>query len=349
MGDDMFNEKTESVRAPLNVASPLAPSDWVMRFVRNLAAQDYLLLGYFGIILVATALGSGPTRAEGLRIAQVDFAIVVSVFVLVRAEVLKPSPFSAMLYRTTLMGAVVASYFQLRTILPAVSDRALDGELLAFDLRVFGFEPSLSWDKYVNPTTTEWFAFFYYSYFFILSVHILGFVLFCRDHLFLARFAFGIFGVFCTAHLLYMVVPGYGPYHYAASQFQHQLSGGLFWGLVRSAVDAAGAQKDIFPSLHTAVPTFFFFFSFRHRHMVPFKYTWPLVAFFASQIIVATMFLRWHYLVDICAGITLAATAAFVCERVEPWETKRRIRFGVQPVFAPFSLLRERATSTTND
>jgi hypothetical protein len=204
---------------------------------------------------------------------------------------------------------------------------------LSFDLRVFGVEPSLAWDKYVSPFTTEWFAFFYFGYFFLLTVHIIPMMLAARDKDMLAHFSMGVFMVFCIGHLVYMVVPGWGPYHHLAGQFQHELKGGLFWGLVRSAVDAGGAQKDIFPSLHTAVPTYMTLFSFRYRRFVPFKYTWPVMAIFVSQIICATMFLRWHYLIDIFAGLTLATTALVVGGRVMAWEKTRRESFGAEPTF----------------
>lgn len=78
---------------------------------------------------------------------------------------------------------------------------------------------------------------------------------------------------------------------------------------------AGGALKDIFPSLHTAAPTFFALFSVRHRRLAAFRFTWPVVAFFASQIILATMFLRWHYLADIVAGLSLSGVAMVVASR----------------------------------
>jgi membrane-associated phospholipid phosphatase len=104
---------------------------------------------------------------------------------------------------------------------------------------------------------------------------------------------------------------------------------------VRETVEAGGAQKDIFPSLHTAAPTFFAIFSFRHRKLVPFKYSWPVVAFLATQIIIATMFLRWHYLVDIVAGLALATTAALLGPYVADWERAKRERLGLQPAWTP--------------
>jgi membrane-associated phospholipid phosphatase len=157
----------------------------------------------------------------------------------------------------------------------------------------------------------------------------------CRDPLLLARFATGTLLMFLTAHLVYTIVPGYGPYWYLKGTFVHELQGGTFWRLVREAVEAGGAQKDIFPSLHTAAPTFFAIFSFRHRKLFPFKYTWPVVAFLATQIIIATMFLRWHYLIDIVAGLTLATGAALLSQHVANWEHAKRERLGLQPAWMP--------------
>ena len=84
-----------------------------------------------------------------------------------------------------------------------------------------------------------------------------------------------------------------------------------------ATVRSNGAQKDIFPSLHTAGPCFIAMFSFRNRERLPFRYTWPLVAFSAVNIIIATMFLRWHYLIDVIAGFSIAVLAVSA-SRISP-------------------------------
>ena len=94
----------------------------------------------------------------------------------------------------------------------------------------------------------------------------------------------------------------------------------LVWSTVRSG----GAMKDIFPSLHTAGPCFIAMFSFRNRDRLPFRFTWPLISFFAANIIGATMFLRWHYVIDVFAGFALAALAALISPLVTRWELERR-------------------------
>ena len=307
---------------------------WLARFVKNLGVQDWMIAIYFWLVLFALSIGSGPDRAACTQRVVVDFSLFFTGILLTRGGILRQGSFANnMLYRLTVFLAVFLSYFQLRDILPAVSSRAVDADILAFDLNVFHFEPAVAWDRFVTPVTTEWFAFFYFSYFFLLVLHVFFFMLACRDRDMIAHFSLGIFIVFCTGHLVYMLVPGYGPYHYLAGKFDHELSGGLFWGLVKATVSAGGAQKDIFPSLHTAAPTFFALFSFRYRAKKPFKYTWPIVAFFASQIICATMFLRWHYLIDIFAGLTLATTAVLLGGKLIAWEKKRRSAFGAPPTF----------------
>ena len=74
-----------------------------------------------------------------------------------------------------------------------------------------------------------------------------------------------------------------------------------------------------------------------HRRVFPFRFTWPFMAFAATQIILATMFLRWHYLVDIVAGITLATTAAVFSYGIVMWEAGGRDLRGVRPIFTPLA------------
>ncbi len=309
-----------------------------MSWMRNWASQDWLTVAYFCAILAALCAGRGPNRSACIVLVTADLGAFLFVLAIVRGPMLRPSSVvSSLFYRTAVIAALLSSFFQLRDILPAVAPWSVDGRIYALDLHLFGLEPSVYLDRFVTPRTTEWFAFFYFLYFLILCVHVLPMVYWNRDTKLLGRFATGTLLMFMTAHMLYMLVPGYGPYWYLRDSFQHELTGGPFWHLVRETVDAGGAQKDIFPSLHTAAPTFLAIFSYRHRKLFPFKYTWPVVTFLATQMIIATMFLRWHYLIDIVAGLTLATTASLIGHRIADWEHAKRERLGLQPSWTPLA------------
>jgi len=326
-----------SVAGPRDVdsASRLRRDDGVLASLRrNVTVTEGVIAIYFTLMLGAVAMGKGPGHDDCVRTVLVDIALFATCVVVTRGGILRPGSFAQQIgARVAVFCSVFLSYFQLRHILPAVRTDALDANIFAFDMRVFGVEPSLFFDRYVTPQTVEWFAFFYFGYFFILSFHVLPMMFNGQSRFRIAHFALGMTLVYCTGQLVYMIVPGWGPYRFLADRFEHPLSGGLFWPLVKATVDGAGAQKDIFPSLHTAGPTFFAVYSFLHRLSLPYRYTWPLVAFAALQIIIATMFLRWHYVIDIFAGLTVAFASALVSYKIIQWETRRRREAGATPIF----------------
>ncbi len=330
---------------PLAPPRPSRPSSPALARTTRLARatlaqfawQDWLVLAYLLVLAGSVFAGGGSRRTMAALAVGADLAVYVASMLLVRGALLPSRIAANLVYRAALIGVVLASFLQLHWILPVASPGSYDAALVDFDLRAFGFEPALSWDRWVTPTTTEWFAFFYYSYFFILLGYLIPSALFERRTRVLGELSWGVLWIVCLGHALYLVVPGFGPYRHLGGHFRHELAGDFWWPLVRSAVQAVdgAARKDIFPSLHTALPTFLALFSFRNRRHAPFRHLWPVTAFFASQIIVATMFLRWHYLVDVVAGVLLASSAYLGARFVVPAELRRRSERGLEPVWTP--------------
>jgi len=317
---------------------------WWRRTLRETAIHDF---GVFGFLLALNGAVLGtPSSAERsfclVRTGGLFVAFMISIL-LVRGRLLKHSWFAALIYRVGIYGVVQVSYFFLKHVLPLVNPTTLDQKLYELDLSLFHIEPAMAWDRYVNPTTTEWFAFFYFGYFLLMAVHIVPLVFFGRKKQIVGEFTFGILIMFSIGHSLYMVVPGYGPYRAMADAFQHPLPHGLWYDIVMDAVHSSGALMDIFPSLHTGAPTVLAFFSYRNRHELPYRYTWPAVTFCTANIIIATMFLRWHWLVDIVAGLTLALTAYLVGVLGTRWETRHRRAHGLPPAWPDWPTPADRA------
>ena len=315
--------------APISASTSARPSIFA-----SVAAQDVLVVVYLVVLLGQAVLGEGVrTRSTAIRCLTLDLAGWLGVLLLVRSQLLaKHRALAGALYRVGIGFPVLGSFLQLQYILPAAGHPALDGQLYHLDLAVFGVEPALAWDRFVSPATTEWFAFFYYGYFGIIAIHVLPMLFFAKSQHLLARFSFGFLWLYCVGQALYTFVPAFGPYAYLAHELHHPLSGSFWWPLVRSAVDSVdgGARTDVFPSLHTALPTYCSLFSFFERRRMPFKLTWLPLALFTTQIIGATMFLRWHYLVDVCAGLLLAVTGIVVSRWASRWDESRQRRGGAR-------------------
>jgi len=311
---------------------------WWQRTLRETAVHDFAVFAFL-LALNGAVLGTpdSPERSFCLvRTGGLMLAFVLSI-ILVRGRLLKRSWVAALIYRLGIYGVVQVSYFFLRHVLPLVNTTTLDRKLYELDLWLFHYEPAMAWDRFVTPATTEWFSFFYFGYFFLMAVHVVPLLFFGRKKQIVGEFTFGILLMFSIGHSLYMVVPGYGPYRAMADAFAHPFPHGAWYDLVMDTVHSGGAMMDIFPSLHTGAPTVLAFFSYRNRKELPYRYTWPIVTFCTLNIIIATMFLRWHYLVDVIAGFTIAISAVLASRPIVRWELARRKREGLGDLWPEFS------------
>lgn len=291
--------------------------------LQNMAVQDWALLAFHSFMFLRVQLApdsAGATLARKFALALL--VISAATVVLTRGQVLPAGWLRSLVYRLGMFVPALASYFELKYLLPALQPELVDAQLLRIDEFLFSMTPSEFLDQFVSPATVEWFSFFYYGYFFILALHLLPNLFFGRGRR-MREILLGAMVVCCGGHLIYTLVPGVGPWQTMAFDHSLEANGGFWWDQVQLAVSSAGAQLDIFPSLHTAYPTFFALYGFRHRDALPYKYTWPFMAFFAVNIVIATMFLRWHWGIDVVFGLLLAFTALRVAAAVSAREEHR--------------------------
>ncbi len=333
MGSDHRAMETAGPAAPRREGAASAARS---RLLRAMAIQDWVLVAFLTMLTLAVA-GSPPSPAQRdvLRNVAVPLVLCVGALFAVRAELVRGGWAAPLLYRLTLLAGLLSPYLQFRKLLPVVNPGSLDAALASLDRNVLGVEPAVWLERFATPAVTEWFAFFYFAYFLVLAAHVFPFLLLSRRSKLLAEFSLGMVLTVIVAHSLYLVVPGYGPYRFQPEAFRSPLPDGFWMRMVWAAVHSGGAQKDIFPSLHTAAPLFVALFSFRHRAQVPMRWTWHVTSFFAVNIVVATMFLRWHYATDVLAGIVLAVAASIVAARWAPREVDRRSMAGIAPVYPP--------------
>jgi hypothetical protein len=311
---------------------------WWQRTLRETAIHDFAVFAFLLVLneKVLTTPDGPEHRLCLVRTGGLLLAFAISV-VLVRGRILKRSWVAALIYRLGIYGTVQISYFFLKHVLPLVNATTVDRQLYTLDLAVFRYEPAMAWDRFVNPATTEWFSFFYFGYFLLMAAHVVPILFFCRQKRIVGEFTFAMILLFSIGHTLYMIVPGYGPYRAMADSFQHPFPRGPWHELVMNAVRSGGAQMDIFPSLHTGAPTVLALFSYRNRKELPFRYTWPIVTFCTANIIIATMFLRWHYLIDVVVGFSIAVSVVLISRPIVRWELARRKRQNLGDLWPEFS------------
>jgi hypothetical protein len=262
---------------------------------------DYLVVVYVGVFVVRLALVADVVARN--RLVAYTAAVLAGYVVLaaICRGRLETSRSARIAYHIAPVPAVLLIFFRLREIIPLLNPRDFDAALHRLDVLLVGGDASVWLEQFANQVTVEWFSFFYYLYFYLSAAYIFGMIFLCRDEQRLASFAASTVLLAAGGHFAYTAVPGLGPYAFLADQYRGPLPGGLFYNLVLVTVEKGGPLRDIFPSLHTAVPVYLTIFSIRHypRLVVP-------VGFITCNIVIATLFLRYHYVTDVLTGLLWA-------------------------------------------
>jgi membrane-associated phospholipid phosphatase len=199
-------------------------------------------------------------------------------------------------------------FTNMKTAIPRIHPGKLDGLLQTVDSHVIGTNLSLRLEPLAHPFVTELLSACYFLFFVYLLFSLVYY--FVGDVDLLRKFVIGLFTVYGIGFLGYSFVPAAGPCHAMADQFHVPLDG---WWITRlnNAVVARGSNGvDVFPSLHCAVSAFFLFFDRRHRPWRFRLYLVPCVGLWLS-----TIYLRYHYLIDVLCGFALAALALWMAQR----------------------------------
>lgn len=190
-----------------------------------------------------------------------------------------------------------AAYLLLHDMVHAVSPLDRDTWLIAADEAFFGGAATQWLEPYVHPWLTEWFSATYSMFlFFPLALalwfsargersallHLLQAVVLCNY----------------IGYIGYLLVPAVGPMY--TLHFDAPLTGGWFYATKESLDVLARAPRDCFPSLHTANTFVVLLVVWRYSRSLAWIYL-PL----GTSCIAATIYLRYHYTVDVLAGLLL--------------------------------------------
>jgi membrane-associated phospholipid phosphatase len=185
------------------------------------------------------------------------------------------------------------------TLLMITRDR--DQALMAIDQRLFGFQASLAMQRIISPRLTSWMTFCYFYH--LINIPLVA----CFLYVWRGRTAFremmsGIMVVSFFGLMGYLLVPAIGPLYTLRAQFTVPLQQSV--GVLTREMDFmnfARIRRDVFPSMHVALSFVVWLYAYRNSKKL-FWATSPLIL----SLWVSTLYLRYHYLIDVVAGLVLA-------------------------------------------
>ena len=202
-----------------------------------------------------------------------------------------------------------------------VSPADKDAALLHIDRLLFGQTPAVPMDAWIRPWLTEVMAVAYFLH--LVLPPIIGLLWYRRDLLVFRQFLLSVLVAGVIGTQGYVLVPAVGPALAFPSLFHHALSGSAYENIT-GLLDTARAPRDVFPSLHVAISTIVLYYAWRRGRGV-FAIALPLVV--ANWL--STLYLRYHYLIDVIAGwitaLVAIALAAWIL-RIEAAVLRSRAR-----------------------
>ncbi len=205
-------------------------------------------------------------------------------------------------------------YENLHDLVRLMHAETFDPQLAAVDAWIFGVQPTLWLQRWTTPWLTDLLSAAYASYF--ITPAILGGLLYVSGRI--AEFRTFMLVVIVTLYLGflgYVLVPAVGPIHFLSGQYDApaRLSGLVFHRGAEALMEAwRPIHRDCFPSLHTAVSTLTSLWAWRTRRSYRLG---PLVAAIYlplnGALWFATVYLRYHWVIDLVAGWLLAAVVAW--------------------------------------
>jgi membrane-associated phospholipid phosphatase len=205
---------------------------------------------------------------------------------------------------------VAACYKEMAILIPPTRGIALDAQVAALDYRIWGANPTVWLERISAPWLTEFLQIAYTL--FVPAVLLVAGILWKQWRLQDFRYyALLISAGFLASYLGYWLLPVRGPRFLLANLQTAELRGLWLFPYLQHTLDKLeSAHYDCFPSGHVELTLMACWGS---RLISPNLFRTYLV--YSLVIVFATVYLRYHYTIDVFAGVFVAAVLIAVLER----------------------------------
>jgi len=255
-----------------------------------------MLVGYAGLAAVLIVMTILARRADSLPM---PWSFLVDFY---------PAAFLPLLFNT------------LEPLIQALRGGPRDDLLIAADRAIFGVDVTVWMQRLVRPPLNDLFYVFYSTYYFIALT--LAVVLWNRDRATARRFVFTLMVVYYVSYAGYFCIPALGPRFAQASEYTVSLTTTPIARFINDTINSLEKTKfDVFPSGHTMISVAVLIVAWKRARDV-FWVLFPV----ATGLIIATVYCRYHYVVDVIAGTTLAFATVPLGDRwYDAWMRRKSV------------------------
>jgi membrane-associated phospholipid phosphatase len=280
-----------------------------------LKSADLLSLSFIGLLSILTVLFI-PSLVFWGKLLTTYFLLAAAIIALAwyrkRTARVKSGFF---LHIALTVITILLIFNSLGDLIPGIWSGTFDNVLIKIDHALFGVHPTIWMERMISPLLTAILQCAYISYYFIpisLSVVLIA----KGKHDEFEDALFGIVLCFYLSYLGYLLVPAVGPRFTLDHMQTTDLQAGPFIQKIQSVLNSLEHNKtDAFPSGHTAVALMTLYYAWKKKEKALSTVLIPV----ALGLIISTVYLRYHYCIDVLAGIALTALTIYLAPKMNVW------------------------------
>ena len=198
----------------------------------------------------------------------------------------------------------------LEPLIEALHGGARDDVLIRADRWLFGVDVTVWLQRAVRPWLSDIFFVFYASYYFFALT--LGLILWARDRETARRYVFTLMVCYYVSWAGYFTIPALGPRFAQAAEYTVSLTTTPVSRAISDTINALEKTKfDVFPSGHTMIAVAVLLVAYKRA-----RDAFWVFLFFATGLVMSTVYCRYHYVIDVIAGTTLAFLCVPIGDRI---------------------------------
>ena len=189
----------------------------------------------------------------------------------------------------------------------------IDPALIRIDLFLFGVQPTLWMQRWIVPWLTDLLSLAYVSYYFLPVTLMVVLYLKKRPGLYPVIFTLAL--GYYISFIGYILFPAVGPRFAMTSLYTVPLEGSFITHWVKDGLNAIEHNKrDCMPSGHTQIALTVLYLAYRYERTI-----FYVILPFVCGLVLSTVYLRYHYVIDLFAGTAIATACMIISPRFYRW------------------------------
>lgn len=308
-----------------------SPASIIDRVAERIISYDVYTVALMSLWVILSLIYY-PFVANASSIVVLDIFLSMAIGTMILMTAITDVPLFSLFRRFYIIPVIYLMYDQVHAFVRIVNPRDFDSLLIEADRWIFGADPTVWFSQFSTPVLTEYLQICYFLFYLLPIMQAIELWKAKRIEeldVFARTMAFCYF----ISYVAYFIMPAIGP-RFTLHDFallDDEQPGLFLTSTLREAVNTGGGlakgvadpasmvNRDCMPSGHTMMTLVNIILSFRNKS----KFRWFFVVI-GGSLIFSTVYLRYHYVVDVMVGAVLAVITMPLEPYVNQWVMNMR-------------------------